>query len=117
MIVPTPGSTRVWLDTGEGACCGEPFVVGDEVDAPIDTLTRVLFGSRPSECMIESVPVPGAVALVPQGRVPREMTGEKAPPVADAEPPADRRGTFVAHHRDELRPPAQSRTALHSWQP
>ncbi len=37
LIVPAPGITRVWLDTWEWACCGEPFGVGDEVDLLIAT--------------------------------------------------------------------------------
>lgn len=56
----------------------------------------LLIGSRPSKWMIESVPVPGAVTLVPQGRVPREST-EKAAAIPDenVEPPAERRTTSV----------------------
>ncbi|MDU0345874.1 DUF6578 domain-containing protein [Microbacterium sp. KSW2-29] len=177
-----PGSTRVWLDTWEWACCGEPFEVGDAVDlliatrapsprfvegvgpelaATVDAIEShhqettstpedrvrgrvhaihgvaqdhvevrhlrrpgfgappdaempaegeewpfsgrdlgngLLIGSRPSKWMIESVPIPGAVTLVPRERVPRKATGEEgseAPPVEDAEPPAERRTTFV----------------------
>ncbi|WP_394685451.1 DUF6578 domain-containing protein [uncultured Microbacterium sp.] len=182
LIVPAPGITRVWLDTWEWACCGEPFGVGDEVDlliatrapsaafvagvgpelaATVDAIeshhqetpstpedrvrgrvhaihgvaqdhveTRhlrrpgfgappdaempaegeewpfsgrdlgngMLIGSRPSRWMIESVPVPGAVTLVPRDRVPRKATGEEgeeAPLIDDAEPPAERRTTSV----------------------
>lgn len=47
----TPGAhdvTRVWLDTWEWACCGDPFSVGDEVDLLVRTRT-------PSSAFIESV--------------------------------------------------------------
>ncbi|TLF30614.1 hypothetical protein FE256_10055 [Microbacterium sp. 5K110] len=47
----TPGApdvTRVWLDTWEWACCGDPFGVGDEVDLLVRTRT-------PSPAFIQSV--------------------------------------------------------------
>lgn len=47
----TPGApdvTRVWLDTWEWACCGDPFGIGDEVDLLVRTRT-------PSPAFIESV--------------------------------------------------------------
>lgn len=180
LIVPAPGITRVWLDTWEWACCGEPFGVGDEVDLLIETRapssvfveavgpdlaatidaieshhqetpstpedrvrgrvsaiyavaqehveTRHLrrpgfgappdaempaegeewpfsgrdlgngfmIGSRPSKWMVESVPVPGAVTLVPRDRVPRKTTDDDAAiPVESPEPPAEHRTTSV----------------------
>lgn len=44
----TPDVTRVWLETWEWACCGEPFGVGDEVDLLVGTRT-------PSPAFVESV--------------------------------------------------------------
>lgn len=39
LISGEPGTTRVWLETWEWACCGDPFGVGDEVDLLVDTRT------------------------------------------------------------------------------
>lgn len=179
----TPGApdvTRVWLDTWEWACCGDPFGIGDEVDLLVRTRTpspafiqsvgpelaasidaieshhqetpstpqdrvqgRVrgihavvqehietrrlrrpgfgappdaempaegeewpfdgrdlgngfMIGSRPSKWMIESVPVPRAMTLVPRDRVPSRAVEEAAEPSdPNAEPPAERRTTSV----------------------
>ncbi len=44
----TGAITRVWLDTWEWACCGDPFGVGDEVDLLIAT-------RAPSAAFVESV--------------------------------------------------------------
>lgn len=44
----TAVTTRVWLDTWEWACCGDPFGVGDEVDLLVRTRT-------PSPAFIQSV--------------------------------------------------------------
>lgn len=44
----TAVTTRVWLDTWEWACCGDPFGIGDEVDLLVRTRT-------PSPAFIESV--------------------------------------------------------------
>lgn len=43
-----PDVTRVWLETWEWACCGDPFGIGDEVDLLVRTRT-------PSPAFIESV--------------------------------------------------------------
>ena len=43
-----PDVTRVWLETWEWECCGEPFGIGDEVDLLL--LTRA-----PSTAFVESV--------------------------------------------------------------
>ncbi|SIR58385.1 DUF6578 domain-containing protein [Microbacterium sp. RURRCA19A] len=171
--------TRVWLETWEWECCGEPFGIGDEVDlllltrtpsaafvesvglelaATVDAIeshhqetpstpedrvrgrvrgihavvqehlaTRHLrrpgfgappdaempaegedwpfqgrdlgngfmIGSRPTKWMIESVPVPGAVTLVPRDRVPSRSSNANAASVEESEPPLERRTTSV----------------------
>lgn len=39
LISGEPGTTRVWLESWEWQCCGDPFAVGDEVDLLVDTRT------------------------------------------------------------------------------
>ena len=174
-----PGATRVWLDTWEWACCGDPFGLGDEVDLLVQTRTPspafvesvgpelaatidaieshhqetptipedrvrgrvrsihaviqesietrhlrrpgfgappdaempaegeewpfsgrdlgngVMIGSRPSKWMGVSVPVPGAVTLVPRDSVPSKPSNADTTPEEESEPPVERRTTSV----------------------